>query len=80
MSKMKNKKLYRSTTNKMFCGVCAGVADFFCIDPTIVRVIYALVSFFSGGFPGIIVYFILAFIIPEDNGMIDTDATNHDDK
>ena len=46
----------------MFCGVCAGVADFFGIDPTIVRVIYALVSFFSGGFPGIIVYFILAFI------------------
>ena len=62
----------------MFCGVCAGVADFFGIDPTIVRVIYALVSFFSGGFPGIIVYFILAFIIPEDNGMIDTDATNHE--
>ena len=77
---MKNKKLYRSTTNKMFFGVCAGVADFFGIDPTIVRVIYALVSFFSGGFPGIFVYFILAFIIPEDNGMIDTDATNHDDK
>ena len=80
MNKMKNKKLYRSTTNKMFFGVCAGVADFFGIDPTIVRVIYALVSFFSGGFPGIFVYFILAFIIPEDNGMIDTDATNHDDK
>ena len=62
----------------MFFGVCAGVGDFFGIDPTIVRVIYALVSFFSGGFPGIIVYFILAFIIPEDNGMIDTDATNHE--
>ena len=77
---MKNKKLYRSTNNKMLSGVCAGVADFFGIDPTIVRVIYALVSFFSGGFPGIFVYFILAFIIPEDNGMIDTDATTHDDE
>ena len=42
------------------------------------RVIYALVSFFTGGFPGVIVYIMLAIIIPEDNGMIDTDATNHE--
>lgn len=77
---MKNKKLYRSSTNKMIGGVCAGVADFFGIDPTIVRVIFALVSFFTGGFPGVFVYIILAIIIPEDNGMIDTDATTHDDK
>ena len=48
---MKNKKLYRSTNNKMLSGVCAGFADFIGIDPTIVRVIYALVSFFTGGFP-----------------------------
>lgn len=75
---MKNKKLYRSTNNKMISGVCAGIADFFGIDPTIVRVIYALISLFTTGFPGIIIYIILAIIIPEDNGMIDTDATNHD--
>ncbi len=78
MSNMKNKKLYRSTNNKMISGVCAGIADFFGIDPTIVRVIYALISLFTTGFPGIIIYIILAIIIPEDNGMIDTDATNHD--
>ncbi len=77
---MKNKKLYRSSTDKKICGVCAGVANFFDIDPTLVRAIYALVTFFSGSFPGVIVYFILAFIIPEDNGMIDTDATNHDEE
>lgn len=76
---MKNKKLYRSTNNKMISGVCAGIADFFGIDPTIVRVIYALISLFTTGFPGIIIYIILAIIIPEDNGMIDTDATNHDE-
>ncbi|HAX83317.1 MAG TPA: hypothetical protein DCY15_02150 [Ruminococcaceae bacterium] len=79
MSNMKNKKLYRSTNNKMISGVCAGIADFFGIDPTIVRVIYALISLFTTGFPGIIIYIILAIIIPEDNGMIDTDATNHDE-
>ena len=79
MTVMTKKRLYRSTNDRKVCGVCAGVADFFGIDPTIVRAVYALVTFFSGSFPGIIVYFILAFIIPEDNGMIDTDATNHDD-
>lgn len=77
---MKNKKLYRSSTDKKLSGVCAGVANFFGIDPTIVRAIYALVTFFSGSFPGIIVYIILACIIPEDNGMIDTDATTHDNE
>ena len=77
---MKYKKLYKSTNNKMLSGVCAGFADFIGIDPTIVRVIYALVSFFTGGFPGVIIYIMLAIIIPEDNGMIDTDATNHDEE
>ena len=80
MINMKNKKLYRSTNNKMLSGVCADFADFIGVDPTIVRVIYALVSFFTGGFPGVIIYIMLAIIIPEDNGMIDTDATNHDEE
>ena len=77
MINVKNKKLYKSTNNKMLSGVCAGFADFIGIDPTIVRVI---VSFFTGGFPGVIIYIMLAIIIPEDNGMIDTDATNHDEE
>lgn len=80
MINVKYKKLYKSTNNKMLSGVCAGFADFIGIDPTIVRVIYALVSFFTGGFPGVIIYIMLAIIIPEDNGMIDTDATNHDEE
>ena len=80
MINVKNKKLYKSTNNKMLSGVCAGFADSIGIDPTIVRVIYALASFFTGGFPGVIIYIMLAIIIPEDNGMIDTDATNHDEE
>ncbi len=59
----KEKKLYRSTDKKI-SGVCAGVAEYFDIDPTIVRVIYALVTFFTLGFVGVAVYFILAFVIP----------------
>ena len=59
----KEKKLYRSTDKKI-SGVCAGVAEYFDIDPTIVSVIYALVTFFTLGFVGVAVYFILAFVIP----------------
>ena len=57
-----NKKLYRSNTNKMLAGVCAGLAEYLNIDPTIVRVIWALVGL-SGA--GIVAYLICALIIPE---------------
>ncbi len=60
----KEKKLYKSTDKKI-SGVCAGFAEFFGIDPTIVRVIYALVTFFTLGLVGVIVYAILAFVMPE---------------
>ena len=43
------KKLYRSTTNKTIAGVCAGLAEYLNIDPTIVRVIWALVGLSGGG-------------------------------
>lgn len=59
------KKLYRSETNKMIGGVCAGIAEYFDIDPTIVRIIYAVLSFFTTAFPGIILYIILLIIIPK---------------
>ena len=50
---------------KKISGVCAGVAEFFGIDPTIVRVVYALVAVFTAAIPCIIDYAILAFVIPE---------------
>lgn len=59
----KEKKLYKST-NKMIDGVCAGIAEYFEIDPTIVRVIYALGSFFTAFFGGVVLYIILAIIMP----------------
>lgn len=49
---MEKKKLTRSQ-NKMLGGVCAGLAEYFDIDPTLVRVIYAACSVFSAGFPGL---------------------------
>ena len=64
---MANKKLYRSS-NKMIAGVCAGIAEYFDIDPTIVRVVWALLSLFSAGFPGILLYIICIIVIPSKDG------------
>lgn len=57
------KKLYKSRTDKKLCGVCAGVADYVGIDVSIVRIAWAAVSFFWGF--GIILYIIMAFVLPE---------------
>ena len=56
------KKLYRNPNNKMIAGVCSGLAEYINIDPTIIRVIWALVGL-SGA--GIVAYLICALIIPE---------------
>ena len=58
------KKLMKSP-NKMLAGVCAGIAEFFDIDPTLVRVGYAVLSVFSTGFPGLLLYLILMMIMPK---------------
>ena len=60
------KKLMRSRRQRMFAGVLGGVSEYFDIDVTIVRLLYVLVSIFSAGFPGLIVYIIAMFIIPEE--------------
>lgn len=75
---MTNKRLYKSSTDKKLCGVCAGIANFFNIDPTIIRVLYAVAAIFTTGFPFTLLYIILAFILPEDNGEIDTDVSKKD--
>ena len=56
------KKLYRSSHNKTVAGVCAGLAEYLNIDPTIVRLIWALIAL-SGA--GLLAYLIAALIIPE---------------
>lgn len=57
-----NKKLYKSNTNKMICGVCGGLGEFFGIDPTIIRLIWAILALLGG--MGIVAYLIAAVIIP----------------
>jgi len=56
-------KLQRSS-NSMIAGVCAGLAEYFGWDPTLVRIGYVLVSVISVAFPGILVYILLWIIMP----------------
>ena len=58
-----NKKLYRSVTDKKIAGVCAGVAEYFGWDPTIVRLIWALAVVF--GSVGFWAYIVFALVVPE---------------
>lgn len=58
------KKLTKSN-NKTICGVCGGIAEYFNLDPTLVRVGYLCLSFFASSFPGLLVYFILALVMPK---------------
>ena len=59
------KKLRRPRTVRMLAGVCAGIANYFALDPTVVRVVYTLATVFTA-FSGVIIYFLLMLIIPEE--------------
>ena len=59
------KKLTKSSTDKMLAGVLGGLGEYFGIDPTLVRIAYCLLSVFSAGFPGLLLYIIMALIVPK---------------
>jgi phage shock protein C len=58
-----NKKLYRSTNDKMIFGVCGGLGEYFNIDPVIMRIIFVILAVWGGS--GVLIYIILAIVIPE---------------
>ena len=60
---MEPKRLYRSGMDKMFLGVCGGIGEYFNIDPTIIRVVWAV---FGCTGAGIIAYFVAALIMPQN--------------
>ena len=59
-----NRKLTRSASNRMVCGVCAGVGEYFQVDPTVIRLLWAILTFCGFG-SGILIYIIAAIVIPE---------------
>lgn len=60
---MSNKRLYKSSVNCMICGVCGGIAEYFDIDPTLVRLAWIVLSMFGGS--GILAYIVAAIVIPK---------------
>lgn len=58
------KRLYRSQHQKMLAGVCGGIAEYFDIDPTLVRIGYVVLSFLVALLPSILFYIILMLIMP----------------
>ena len=58
------KKLYRSVTDKMLAGICGGLAEYFAVDPVIVRLVFVLAVVFGAG-SGILAYIILWIIVPQ---------------
>jgi phage shock protein C len=56
------KKLYKSATDKKLDGVCAGVAEYFDVDPTLVRLAWVLVTCFAGA--GLLAYIVAAIVMP----------------
>ncbi|MCM1115841.1 MAG: PspC domain-containing protein [Clostridium sp.] len=73
------KKIYRSKNDRLLSGVCGGIAQYFNCDPTIIRLIWALVSLFSAAVPGVLIYVICLVIIPEEPDFYDTTGTYHND-
>ena len=59
-----DKKLYKNKQNQMLCGVCSGIAKYFDMDPTLVRL--GLVAFCLLGGSGILAYIVCAFVIPDE--------------
>lgn len=63
------KKLYRSF-DRIVAGVCGGIAEYFDLDPTLIRVLYVFLSLFSVGFPGLLLYIILMILIPNHDQIV----------
>ncbi len=58
------KRLYKSSTDKKVCGVCGGIANYFDVDPTVIRLIWVIFTLAGGS--GLIAYIIAAIIMPDE--------------
>ena len=58
------KRLYKSSTDKKVCGVCGGIANYFDVDPTVIRQIWVIFTLAGGS--GLIAYIIAAIIMPDE--------------
>ena len=59
------KRLYKSRQDKKLCGVCSGIAEYFDIDPTLVRLAWVVFTFLGGS--GVLAYIIAAIVMPSED-------------
>lgn len=60
------KKLTRCKNDKMIAGICGGLGKYMDVDPTIIRLVFALATFFTVIFPGILIYLVMWIVVPEE--------------
>ena len=58
------KHLYRSQSNKVLAGICGGLGEYWAVDPVVLRLLWILVTVFTGFAPGVIAYVLAIFIVP----------------
>lgn len=61
------KRLTRTRQDRMLAGVCGGLAKYLYVDPTVVRLVFALATFFTILFPGVLIYLIMWIIVPKED-------------
>ena len=64
-----NKKLYKTKNGAMISGVLKGISEYVEVDFTVVRVIFVVLALVTTGFPFVLLYFILSWIMPEKNSI-----------
>ncbi len=60
------KRLTRSSNDRMLAGICSGIANYMAVDPTVVRLVFALATFFTVVFPGVLIYLIMWIVVPKE--------------
>lgn len=64
------KRLYKTSNGAMISGVLMGLSEYLGMDVSVVRIIYVILSFFVAGFPGIILYIIMALVMPSKESIM----------
>ena len=67
MELLEPKRLTRTRKDRMIAGVCGGLANYLSVDPTIVRLIFALATFFTVVGPGIVIYLVMWIVVPKES-------------
>ncbi|KXS43572.1 MAG: phage shock protein PspC [Methanolobus sp. T82-4] len=67
-----SKKLYRSSDDRMIAGVCGGMAEYFDVKPSLVRIVFVIFTLVTGIFVGGLLYLLLAILVPEESSRDNT--------